>query len=60
MGKVLLKFSLVYLIDTFEDNHNIICDRFKIDSVNVTKNRLFVAKKQKEISIYINLTQLQQ
>ena len=54
MGKVLLKFSLVYLIDTFGDNHNIICDRFEIDSVNVTKNRLFVAKKQKEISIYIN------
>ena len=57
MGKVLLKFSLVYLNDTFEDNHNIICDRFETESVKVTKNRLFVAKKQKEISMYINLTQ---
>ena len=60
MGKVLLKCSLVYLTDSFKDNHNIIRDCFETDSVNMMKNRLLVAKKHKEISMYINLTQSHQ
>ena len=42
--------QLVYFIDLFEDNHNII-DLFEIESVNVIKNRPLVAKKHKEICI---------
>ena len=49
--------QLVYLSDIFEDNHNIVCDSFKTDSVNVMKNKRLVTKKYKEISIYINLDQ---
>ena len=49
--------QLIYLIDIFEDNYNIVRDRFETDSVNVMKNRPLVAKKQKEISIYIILAQ---
>ena len=39
--------QLTYLNDIFEDNYNIVHDRFKTDSVNVMKNRLLVAKKQR-------------
>ena len=49
-----------YVIDIFEDNHNIVRDPFETGSVNVMKNRLLVAKKHKEISIYIKLAQSQQ
>ena len=52
--------QLVYLIDIFEDNHNIVRDRFETDSVNMMKNRLLVAKKHKKISMYINLAQSHQ
>ena len=52
-----IEMQLVYLIDIFEDNHNIIRDRLETVSVNVMKNRLLVAKKHKEIPIYINLAQ---
>ena len=52
--------QLVYLIGIFEDNHNIVCDSFKTDSVHVMKNRLPVAKKHKEIPVYINLAQSHQ
>ena len=38
--------QLTYLNDIFEDNYNIVHDRFKTNSVNVMKNRLLVAKKQ--------------
>ena len=38
---------LVYLIDIYEDNYNIVHDRFKTASINVMKNRPIVAKKQK-------------
>ena len=38
--------QLIYLTDIFEDNYNIVRDRFETDSVNVMKNRLLVAKKQ--------------
>ena len=39
---------LIYPIDIFEDNYNIVRDRFETDSVNVMKNRLLVAKKQRK------------
>ena len=60
MGKVSLKLQLVYFIDIFKDNHNIVRDRFVTDSVNVMKNRPFFAKKHKEISTHINVTQFDQ
>ena len=37
--------QLIYPIDIFEDNYNIIRDRFETHSVNVMKNRPLVAKK---------------
>ena len=40
--------QLIYLIDIFEDNYNIVPDRFETDPVNVMKNRSFVAKKQRK------------
>ena len=40
--------QLIYLIDIFEDNYNIVHDRFETDSVNVTKNRPLVANKQRK------------
>ena len=52
-----IEMLLIYLIGIFEDKHNIVCDRFEADSVNVMKNRPLAAKKQKEILIYINLAQ---
>ena len=48
---------LVYLIDIFEDNYNIVRDRFETDSVNMMKNRPLVTKKQNEISVYTSLAQ---
>ena len=48
--------QLIYPVDIFEDNYNIIRDRFETDSVNVMTNRLLVTKKQK-LSICINLAQ---
>ena len=38
--------QLIYLIDIFEDNYNIVRDCFETDSVNVMKNRPLAAKKQ--------------
>ena len=40
--------QLIYPIDSFEDNYNIVRDRFQTDSVNVMKNRPLVAKKQRK------------
>ena len=40
--------QLIYPIDIFEDNYNIVRDRFETDSVNVMKNRPLVAKKQRK------------
>ena len=40
--------QLIYPIDIFEDNYNIVHDRFETDSVNVMKNGLIVAKKQRK------------
>ena len=39
--------KLIYLIDIFEDNYNIVRDRFETDSVNLMKNRM-LAKKQRK------------
>ena len=40
--------QLIYPTDIFEDNYNIVRDRFETDSVNVMKNRPLVAKKQRK------------
>ena len=40
--------QLIYLIDIFQDDCNIVRDYFETDSVNVMKNRSLVAKKQRE------------
>ena len=44
--------QLIYLDDTFEDNYNILRDRFETESVNVMKYMSLVAKKQRKTSIY--------
>ena len=44
--------QLIYPIDIFEDNYNIVRDRFQTDSVNVMKNRPLVAKKQRNQYIF--------
>ena len=41
--------QFIYLTDIFEDNYNIVRDRFETDSVNVMKNRPLVAKKQRKV-----------
>ena len=38
--------QLIYVIDIFEDNCNIVRDRFETDLINVMKNRPLVAKKK--------------
>ena len=48
--------QLIYLIDIFQDNYNIVRDRFETDSVNMMKNKLLVLKKQIEFQ-YISLAQ---
>ena len=40
--------QLIYLIDIFEDNYNIVPDRFETDSVNVLEKRLLIVKKQRK------------
>ena len=40
--------QLIYHIDIFEDNYNIVRDRFETASVNMMKNRPLVAKKQRK------------
>ena len=42
-----MEMQLIYLIDIFQDNYNIVTDRFETDSVNVMKNRSLVAKKRR-------------
>ena len=37
--------QLIYLADNFEDNYNILRDRFETESVNVMKYMSLVAKK---------------
>ena len=40
--------QLIYFADNFEDNYNIVCDRFDTESVNVMKYMSLVAKKQRK------------
>ena len=47
-GKGFIEMQVIYRIDIFEDNYNIVRDRFETDSVNVMKNRSLVAKKQRK------------
>ena len=51
-GQGFIKRQLIYLIDIFQDNYNIVRDRFETDSVNVMKNRSLVAKKQVNFNIH--------
>ena len=50
--------QLIYLIDIFQDNYNIVRDRFETDSVNVMKNRPLVAKKQRKFQYMLALLSL--
>ena len=50
--------QLAYLIDIFQDNYNIVRDRFEADSVNVMKNRSLVAKKQRKFQYTSSLLSL--
>ena len=40
--------QLIYPIDIFENNYNIVRDRLETDAVNVMKNGPLVAKKQRK------------
>ena len=40
--------QLIYFTDSFENNYDIVHDRFKTGSVNVMKNRPLVGKKQRK------------
>ena len=40
--------QLIYLTDIFEDNYNIVRDRFETNSVNMLEKRPLVAKKQRK------------
>ena len=48
--------QLIYLTDIFEDNYNIVRDRFETESANVMKYMSLVTKKQKKFQ-YISLAQ---
>ena len=43
--------QLIYSADIFEDNNNIVCDRFETELVNVMKYMSLVAKKQRKFNI---------
>ena len=45
-GKSFIEMQLIYLIDIFQDDYNILRDHFEIDSVNVMKNKPLVAKQR--------------
>ena len=46
--------QLIYLIQIFEDNYNIVCDCFETDSVNMMKVRPLVAKKQRKFQYILS------
>ena len=55
-----MKMQLIYLVYIFQDNYNIVRDRFETDSVNVMKNRPLVAKKQRKfqyILVWLSLSE---
>ena len=56
-GTGFIEMQLIYLIDIFQDNYNIACDRFETDSVNVMKKQTTCCKETKKISTYISLAQ---
>ena len=47
-GKDFIEMQLIYHIDIFEDNYNVVRDRFETASVSMMKNRPLVAKKQRK------------
>ena len=52
--------QLIYLIDIFQDNYNIVPDHFETDSVNVVKNRSLVGETQRKfqyISAWLSLSE---
>ena len=52
--------QLIYLIDIFQDDYNILRDRFETDSVDLMKNGLLVAKKQRKfqyILVFLSLSE---
>ena len=53
-----IEMQLIYLIDIFQDNYNIVRDRFETDSVRVMKNRSLVAKKQRKFQYTLSLLSL--
>ena len=48
MGRGIIEMQLIYFAAIFQNDYNIVCDRFKTDSLNVIKNRPLVAKKQRK------------
>ena len=51
--------QLISLADIFEDNYNILRDRFETDSVNVMKKMSLVSKKQRKfqyILVWLSLS----
>ena len=48
MGRGIIEMQLIYFAAIFQDDYNIVCDRFKTDSLNMIKNRPLVAKKQRK------------
>ena len=50
--------QLIYLADTFQDNYNILRDRFETESVNVMKYMWLIANKLSTWKFqYISLAQ---
>ena len=54
--KDFIEMQFIYLADIFEDNHNIVRDRFETESANVMKYMSLAAKKQRKFQ-YISLAQ---
>ena len=48
MGRGIIEMQLIYFAAIFQDDYNIVCDRFKTDSLNMIKNRPLVPKKQRK------------
>ena len=47
-----MEIQLIYLAHIYEDNFNIVCDRFETDSANVMKYMSPVTKKQRKFQYY--------
>ena len=44
--------QLIYLLDIFEDNYNIVCDRFETDSLNVMKIGHLLQRNKGNFNVY--------